>query len=437
MPTSTGRNTTWENIWRIITGFVRSPVEGNQRSIVTTSIANPRNYDLEITENPVRDDRTARALIELCDHCPEVSTAIDILVGDVFSSEGGDEENGFKIADTLQDNETPVDKNIKKILDALIDRVIGGMVLEPAVERSLCYGDAFASIGVAKYSEGMGVARVLFLPTWEMFRIEDDKGILMGFEQRRHIGDKTPIKFHPVQIIHWRYRRKFLYGRSLFKESLTDWDDLKLGLDDLREGAHTVGINPTVHLMPEGADEKYKEAYRRDYQEKLRRGSITDFFLLNGADVRKLANLNPDLSALLNNALIRRQRIAMRSRVPIWHFPGLMPEAAKEISQQPSLSYSRHINRIRQTLAEGIKQICYIELTLKGVPIDKQLFRIVFPKIFTDPNQNDQNMMDDQENETQPQGRNGSRQKKQDPKSSSKPDALDVLPLLEMANGNL
>lgn len=382
---SKGRNSLLENIWRSVSGFTRTFFQGQQRPRAATAIAsslNPRGYDLEISEHPVRDAGRARELIELCEWCPEVATAIDILTGDSLQSEDGD-DCGFTIGDTLNDGVTPVDPEVQRIGNELIARVIGGSSLEPAIERFLSYGDAFANISID--TRRSQINSILFLPTWEMFRVEE-QGQLLAFEQRQRIYDSDPIRMHPVTVVQWRYRRKFLYGRSLFNESLADWAKLKDATSDLAQAGRAIGYNPNVHIMPPDASPEYKDAYREDYEARLADGLITDFYLLPGAEVRKLAQANPDLKALADNVLLWRSRIGMRSRVPPWML-GLPTTGAKDIQGGPERAYARLVNRIRGVLTEGVKQIINTELALKDIPPNRWLYRVQFPIIYTNPQQ--------------------------------------------------
>lgn len=391
-----GRNTFLENLFKALTGWRRSSVVGSQRSRVLSISTTRRNYDLEIQEFPIRDRLVAAQLVELLTWCPEVKTALRMLAEDMLSSEDGD-TIGFVVSDTLDDDETPVDPEVKAICDDVIRRpgIVGGLALERVIKRMLGYGDAFLSIGIDKEGIGrndFGISKTLLLPTWEMFRVEEDNGELLGFEQRKFLVESTPIRFYPPQIVHFRYDRQTLYGHSLWRSAVGengDWQRLKDATEDLATAARALGINPNVHEMPEGTDENYKEAYRADYEARLETGLVTDFFMLPGGDVRKLANYTPDLKTLADNVLFRRQRIIMPSQIPIWRFAGLPAEGARDLSGQPAKAYARTINFMRMCLSEGIKQILDTELILKlGVDEfrSRGRYQISFPQMTTDPN---------------------------------------------------
>lgn len=441
MPVSTGRNSLLENVYRQINKLFNSKVEGSQRSISRgyngfSSV--DRDFDLEIAENPIRDAGTARKLIEICTYCPEIVTALERINGDIFSSADGD-DLGFKIDDIL-DDESPIDPQVKEILDNLIENVLGGLTMQAPVERMLSYGDAFISIGIGKTEDGLGITKVLTLPTWELFRKEDDQGRLLGFEQRKDLTDKEPaFKFHPAQIVHLRHKKNYLYGRPIFgKEVFADWLRLKRATEALDKATVEVGVNPNVHLMPESADSNYKDAYKADYENTSRMGVVSNLYLMPGADVKKLSTTDTDLSSLINTVLLWRSRIIMRSQLPLWMFSGMTTVGnggAKEISEQPSLAYARQINHYRMCLSEGLKQLCLTELILKGIPEERRSFRLVHPKIYVSTNQ--QLEPEDTEDPTDPNqaGKSNSTKPKVKPKPKTKAatngDSLDWLETMD------
>lgn len=389
-PTPTpGRNNKLESLWQSISGFVRSLLPGQQRSLVTTpsyeyvgdeSTAASRQYDLEIEEYPVRDSLRARMLLEMEDYCPEVATSIDILRKSCLLSDDGD-DFGFTVAKTLNDK-SPIDSKVYKVLMDLIETLLQGQALELAVDEMLGGGDSFMVVGTDKSVSHL--TQVLFLPRWEMFRGETKKGFLLGFQQRAYLSDLSSEPLHPINVIHWRYRRKKLYGRALFRESIYDWERLKAATNDLANGARAVGINPTLHIMPPCTDEKYRDKYKLNYQQRMREGMVTDFFLMNGADLKKLSQTNPDLKALIDTVQLWRSRIVMKAQIPPWMF-GLNSEGAREIAGQPALFFARHVNDIRTAFSTGLRQIFNLELGLHGFRREEWRYRIIYPKIYVDP----------------------------------------------------
>ena len=392
-----GRPKLFNSLWKVFGNFGNLIAPGSQRPLsqlyrdpgFSSSAPRYRYYDLEIPEFPVRDvtqtPGAARSLIEMRYFCPEIATGIDTICDDVWSSQDGDDQ-GFTVADTLNDNETPIDPRVKYVLDRLIAEVIGGVKLEVVPDRLLSFGDAFASLGIDVRKKR--VESILFLPTWEIFRIESFRGTLHAFEQRRYLNsihDDYNILLHPLICVHWRYRRDKLYGRSLFLESIKDWACLKDATEDLARATHSVGVNPNIHVMPPSYDVNQTKRYKLAYEERRdEKKIVTDFYMMCGGDVRKVGNNNPDLKALVDNVMFFRNRIIMRSRLPKWKF-NIDSQGAKEIAGQPSLDHARRVNRLRQCITEGIKHICNVELALQGFSREQMQYRIVFPPLIVDP----------------------------------------------------
>lgn len=383
-----GRNRIFEKIWRFLTVWNRTEIEGQQRPrsgwrnwTYNDTTQEGRDYDLEIPEIPVRNPSLARQLIELRYCCSEAATAYDAINGDTWTSHDGDDQ-GFDISDTLNDNKTKVDPKIQEILRRVIREVL--LPSEPKIigERLLAYGDSFASLGIN--SKAMRIERILYLPTWEMFRLETKQGELLGFEQRALIRDSDPIQFHPISVIHWRYRRDTLYGRALFLECLRDWCRIEQILDDIAEAAHSIGVNPNIHILPCDYDEEQAEEYKVMYEKAKNQKILTDLYMYNGGDIKKLATINPDITALLKAAEFFMARFVRRSRIPPWMlgFPGI---GAREISGGPERAYARLINDFRQSLSTGFKQIFNLELALQGYPREKWQYRIIWPRFYVDP----------------------------------------------------
>lgn len=396
-----------------MTSFRSTSLTGSQRPIARNlGIATKqRNYDLEINEFPLRDYALARELIEMTTYCVEARSVLSYLARDVFSSSDGDDQ-GFTCAETLEDNETPVDPQVREIILDLLQRrnggdyVLGGGFLKKAVRWAVGYGDCFLEISIDREGISRGdycVSNSMYLPTWEMFRAEDDRGQLLGFEQRRRLQDPDSIQFHPLAVTHFRFEPEYLYGQSIFKQSLQDWTRLKDAAYDLSSAMRSVGCNPSVHIMPEGADEAYRQAYKQDYFQMEEDGIVTHLFLLYGSDVRKMSNVNPELKTLIDNFMLWRTRI-LPPGFPIWLMPGLDTTGAKDISGQPARAYARMRNDICAMISEGAKQVIDIELVLKlGWErfLEKGKYRLQFPKFLITEHQATQGTpTDDDESNT-------------------------------------
>ena len=358
-----------------------APRTGNNAAFSVGSIVS-RNYDEEAISYAVRDPFRASKLARI-GQSPEVSTAIDIIVNDVLSSEAGDSD-AFRIGAYRFDGVTLVDPEIQRIGNACINRVFRGSTLETIAEDFLRTGDAFRSIQINElFTMVVGLKT---LPTWEMFRIEDLDGQVIRFEQRRLRSLEAEPEFviSPIVCVHWRYRPSRKYGRALFEESEEDVLSLSQGYKSLDRAALAVGINPNIHTMPTGSTDKTAEAYKSKHENERQRqqGLITDYYLLFGGDVKKMDG-SSDINALVSNASERRQRLNMRSRVPPWMM-GIPSAGAKDISGQPALAYSRFIGGVRAKCSEGVRQVLNLEFALNGYKADELDYNIVFPKFYTE-----------------------------------------------------
>jgi len=372
-----------EGLWSRITGAFKLLFQGSQRPLAAAQFQRQdhvtvrgRNFDLEISEHPVRDCEKARELLELTEYCPEAAKATQVLVSSAFSSADGDDQ-GVTLSDTCNDG-TPLDAIVYEIGMAAIARVLPLSSLMMATERILSYGDCFAEISIDERANQIN--GLMFLPTWEMFRVEM-QGELQRFDQRRRLYEENPaVSFPPAKIIHWRYRRKNLYGRSLYNEGLEDWGRLKRATEALLFASES-SIAADLHVMHEDADEAYLEAYKDEQQRMRVDGIITDYYMMPTGKVERLSS-NPDLKALADSVSLWRSRLIMLSGVPPYLL-GLPSLGAKEISGQPALEYARHVNSIRACLTEGIVQMLYTQFALLGIPEERWRGRLklTYPKI--------------------------------------------------------
>ena len=354
-----------------------SSLQGSQRPIGEFDSSMRRRYDLEILENPVREPYMARQLIELREHSYIVSACLSYVQRDCFSSSDGD-DRGFTIGNYLSDGETPINEQVKDIALDLFSRrnydhmTLGGNRLQKAIAETIVYGDCFFEIGIAKEGIGRndyGIADSLYLPTWEMFKKQDDRGVTQGYEQRRTISDSDPdYFFYPHQIIHFQHNQNRIYGRSLWhtREQLTAWSKTKDAVDDLAKAARDLGQNPNIHTLPEGTTKEkmkqYKDAHRRHSADSI----ITNYYLYPNTKIEKMAGANPSLTPLAENLLQKRVEL-IPPGFPLYYFPELSRKmtGSREISNQPALNYARIRHSWCAILAEGIKKALDVELVLK------------------------------------------------------------------------
>ena len=387
MPTR-GRPNIFQRIWNLLITPLRKRFRGRQNSqqSFTQRSDRPmsiqeRNYDLEVSEMPVRSTLKARELIEIRENCPEAGVAVAIISDDCFSSVDGDDYGVVVSEDDV--NGDRLDSQVYAVAATCLRRVLPLSTLKKVIDRMVSYGDCFGELAINTRGERQ-ISALQLLPTWEMFRIED-RGVLERFEQRRYLHDENSVVFAPAEVVHWRYQHDFLYGRSQWHQSVPDWVNLKKSIYNYIQAGNDVGVNPTVHIAPPGKDDAWMKNYRSIHQDTLKDGIETHMYMANGGDIRKLANNNPNLSALREQVELFTRRFVGRSRIEAWKL-NIFEVGAKDLSNQPSLAYSRFINGLRGDLSEGIKQILHTELILKGVPPERWqgLIKLSYPKIHVD-----------------------------------------------------
>lgn len=386
-----GRNRILENIWQSIATYTRTLIGGQTKPLSQQYRSDSlcgRKYDLELKEPIVRSDNRTRELVAMVENSPEITLALDLRRDAIWSNPTGDDQ-GWDIAPTLNDNVTPVDPEVYKILQRLREDVIGGLVLNAGPELLMAWGDWFLSIGINFRTNQ--IERVLFPPTFEMFRVETLSGELLGFQQRKRItseAETETLNFHPITCAHARYRWRcpHLYGRSLFAESIDDWQRLEAIKFDLQAGARATGINPNIHIMPCEYSDTQVDEYRAAHKERLAtRGTITDYYLMNGAQIGKLSNTNPDFSGLINVLKEFQLMIARKSKVPLY-LMGYTWGGANDIATQPMLNYARSLNADRMLITYSIiKHLCNLELALHGFSKEQWQYRIIWPKLYVNP----------------------------------------------------
>lgn len=357
----------------------KGSLRGSQRPLASTGILSvATRYDLEIGENPIRDPHRSRELIELNEWCYEVFHALEMAADDAFASADGD-NHGWAISDTLDDDETPVNPEVFAIAENIRLRkqdfstyVIGGNRLKKALRWTLGKGDAFLELGIEREglspnaSRDFGVARILELPTFEVFRKESDQGELIGFEQRKYLSQSDPeYFFEPYKLVHLRHSPDRLYGRSLWQPSLDAWADVKRALDNLIRASNALSVSPDIHIL-EGISEETKRKYEQELELRRTRGIITDYVLRSkDHDIRKMANVNPELTGLIDTLIQCRYRLIIPG-FPSYFFPGLESRGGtKELSRSPDRRYSRMRYGWCQLLSGAIRQVIDTEIVLR------------------------------------------------------------------------
>ncbi|MEM9116873.1 MAG: hypothetical protein AAGD09_03210 [Cyanobacteria bacterium P01_F01_bin.56] len=382
-------------LWRLISGTKDNKrMIGNQRSAVVSAYRHV-HYDQEHSEYPIRDHKRALLLMDSIYGTEREKIFNDVLSiaeSATFSSADGD-DRGFTIGDFLQDGKTPVDPNVKTIALEVIRRrngdhfVIGGSRLQPAVREFLGYGDSFWQLGIERDGNGYAVIDSLKMPCWEMFRKESDTGQLIQFEQRRRLMEAQPsFVFPAIKILHFRYRKRGLYGQSIFDGSLIKRARYQSSESNLDKVTNDTGSTPYDFEYPDGFTSEQQEQFKEKWDQKTKDGTVTAIWRPPGMKVNRLGSDVPNFGPLINYSRHLEYGL-LPAGFPMWLIPGMETKGARDISGAPERAYVRMVNDFRAVLTDGIRKAIDIELFLKLGPDEYQAkvmdmgYSIVWPKI--------------------------------------------------------
>ena len=329
---------------------------------------------------------------------PELSSALDIYADNSVAGEESEEQR-FAV-----DSE---DDKIKEVLTDINKRTRIDQEIWP-LTRDLCkYGDEFEEIVVN--SAGL-VVRLKALPQDEMFRNEDQYGLLLeerAFEQKDKATKKVLAKFEPWQISHFRNRtsRKGQYGTSIFSPARRLFKQLQMMEDGMvvarlsRSHMRYVYMIDVGEMAPAEA-EAHVESVKRRIKKKRRLNPITGKFdvvsnpmsaeedmfvgVRNGspAGVKTLDGQNR--LGMIKDVEYFQNKMFTVIKVPK-SWLGLERDVnAKATLSGQEIQFSRTIRRIQHVdLKNGLKKIYDIGLLLQGHDLTKVKYEILFPAIKT------------------------------------------------------
>jgi hypothetical protein len=365
----------------------KATIDGSQRPLAVVgygSIDSSRRYDLEIADAIVRNDAmsSAREILEAYHYCYEVRHTLTLAANSAYCSTDGDDQGWtvakeYNFGTKAKPDMQPIDPDVYAIANDLKLRqswpgeyVIGGRKLELALKQSLGLGDSFIEFGVEREGIGRndwGISRSLYLPTFEIFRQEDDHGYLMGFQQRAHLDDKDAINFEAWKIAHLRYDQDHIYGRSAWRSSIVTgiWAKLKEATNNLATACRDLGINPNVHQFAENTNKESRDNYIKAHESaKLNGMAPSDLYPLPGMEISKLSSQNPNLQTLIDVMLEWRYKMLLPG-MPFYFFAGVMNGSARELSAQPALQHCRLRSDWCAMLTEIITQAIDTEIKLR------------------------------------------------------------------------
>jgi hypothetical protein len=334
----------------------------------------------EIADIYVRDGRRGQ-ILDAISKIPEVRTAINFWLDSVASSADGD-DCGVATADFVdRRNLVPIDPQVEAIVNETIDRLFSQTQIQAIAKHLLSRGDEFCTEVVEKNK----IVRLKSLPCWQTFRREPD-GKLEGFYVKKYENDESADRYDPSNTYHFRFRPSGKYGKSLLGiNSKDDAEYLLKRLVDLDFAARASAIDPLCHEMPPCATQEYVKNYKTSYQKKVSLQPVTDFFLMNGARMYRASGGNsPNLQAILGALNFNQIRLLMPAQVP-FYLLGLNTHGAKEISGEPAMAFARAVSTLRANLTIVMKQALNKQLMLSGIPMERQKYRLIWPKIAINP----------------------------------------------------
>lgn len=334
--------------------------------------------DEDYPENPTRSIELYRQLQTVVNN-PVAGAGLDLLCSFTLSSLEGDE-----VGIAVKPIETQRHIHKSKILRE-VNQLFSGFKsedLRTIVWRFLAWGDCFAS--VVMNDDGQLAPRIL--PTWQVHLEADEwTGEITRVVQKRPGFDK-PRDVDMDSFVHWAFRKNHLYGRSVFYESRDSARFYKQNSEDLAILSRESAIIPLIHEMPEGADEMFLEAYRRDHKQQLKYGPVSDIYVFNGASVSKAGSLgSASIAGMLESIKLRRLELAVATHLPLDLF-GILDNnpSATDMMMQPAMIFKNFVGQIRMILAEQLyKRINKVLLERGYRPPYPYL--LVFPEIRLNP----------------------------------------------------
>lgn len=383
---------------------LKDSISGYPKGIYANTLTSPTaKASLEPNPRFPREPLLGPRLYDLVTHCGDAITALAAAERDVFAAPDGSDQCFWLHDKVKQKSNIPIPKDILALSEDLFNRrdvnknyVIGGRRLASMLFNVLAYGDAFCEIGLVynEESKAYEVSRLVDLPTYEMFTITDDSGVVQLFQQKRYLEDTETVDFSTSFIIHISHLKRVLYGRSLFSEqALTAWENLKVLVSaDLPARSRSLSFNPDVFVMPPNFNQQRAAEFEEVWRQK-KRAQLDDVVIIpNDASYRRGNEVSTDFEGhLLYYKNLREQIIP--GGFPSWYFQGIGEDSSsRDLSGQPSVMYSRMRNYWCVIISDVIRQVLDTEIYFKlGENRLKELYKlggytIMFPNFIINPN---------------------------------------------------
>jgi len=290
---------------------------------------------------------------------PRISAAIDTTAG---SATNGSFTIHFNKAKTKVEK---VLNDADEIINGIKKRCQIDLKILGIAKELLILGDAFLEV-IVDFSTNE-IINLKKLPARSIFRIEDEFGTLVGFEQKNELNEVI-AEFEPWQILHmrWNHFSGQLYGTSMIRSVRSVYKKLKMTEEDLvvrrrtRAGLklHHYGADPQEPLEPDEVDEYIEQNSSSPLNVR------TDFYS-NGKwkiDVLKSddgVNQIEDIKHL-EDALF----IGLRTPKGLL---GIGEDPNRATLERQEVAYIRLLNEVTNVISDQIRQVFDLGLTLKGL----------------------------------------------------------------------
>lgn len=310
---------------------------------------------------------------------------------------------------------------VKKELEFMFHRLI-------KVDRKLwnwaknlyCMGDWFGEIVIDPENPKMGVLKVNPLPADSVYRIETTKGKLLEFQQSKEgpdyqslarvdvtqatdadLAQATALRFAPEQIVHMRIgddRKTFYpYGVSIIEPARGPAHQLRLMEDAMVVYRLTRAPERRVFYIDVGTLPPNKaEAFIERLKDQLRKkkmytnrgsqpsgaSSVEERWHAPSADEDFWLPIRPNGNTRIetlpgaqnlgevDDALYFRNKLLVALHLPKNYMSSDDPNVSKMTLSSQDVRFARYIERLQQSLADGLAEIAERHLTLRGFPQD-------------------------------------------------------------------
>jgi hypothetical protein len=331
---------------------------------------NPYNYIYDLMK--IEEDRK-KAYQEcwvMYAQDPRIAAAIDTTAG---SATNGGFHLQFNAAKSLSDS--VVDDANDIILNVISTTKLMSMISGIAKEL-LILGDVFMEVIIdSKTNEIIALKK---LPARTIERIEDEFGTLQGYVQKDEIN-QVICSFEKWQILHlrWNHFSGQKYGISLLRSIRGTWKKLKMTEEDLvvrrrtRAGVklHHYGSSAENPLEPDEVDEYIKANQTNPLNVR------TDWYS-NGKWKIDVLKSDDGVSAI-EDILHLEDILFVGLRTPKGLL-GLGDSSNKATLERQEIAYIRLLNEISGEIADQLRQVFDLAISLKGLDPTKIVYEMVW-----------------------------------------------------------